>query len=802
MIQNNELVRQYYFNLFTANAEKTKNGNNNHTFKWNIRDLQLSKNAEIGLSQIAVTRERLTEQRQFPPKAYNTVSLETSTTLLNKSVFTQTITLNTTGITYGSGDYIIYSSSRWTEAPGTTPSLVKSLLFDYTDEIYGAHWEQTNYTPNGVYNDNNFINPDYLGDWIIVKLPVPIILNKYYFRDRAGTNYRAPGEWKVYGSNDGVNFIEITEASQMTRLISTDYVDRIYTKMFSNTVSYQYIGFTINKLIGTATGDLLNFSEIRLFGKQIIPEEKQYPPKLYNSSVNEITTTGELSGISPTTFYKGEMVLNTDGIDYGSGRYTVYSSSTWTDFVNFAQKIGLFNYDTVTNGPHWSVAGNYDGTTGIFKFTNSYIVNGYYGDWVIIKLPSPIILSKFIFWAATGIIPRAPSLWKCYGSNDGINFTEIKEASNDNPSNALTNTNYPSLKYEKKLFTFNTPYLYIGFTFNKTIQDTLLNFAEIQLFGREEIKTLTEERQYPSKSYDSFTNEITSSGEILNINPTNYIKETITLNPTGIKYGIGDYIIYSSSTTNIVERRKALLFNKNIETISNDLGANWQFGVYTQSSGLYYLNNYIKNDYLGDWVIIKLPSPIILSKFIFYIRASYMEGAPSLWRCYGSNDGSIWEEIEEASNNGTALTYLSYNLNSYEGFCNNNKKSYSYIGFTFKKVIGVAGGTSNSTLWINELQLFGKEELNNTYIIRGLDTYQDGFDSQNRTAAILYIGDDFKTIKNPTYHKLISRNLNSISLNMTDTLDSGYNGINDEIDLGMIFHIKDYGEQETMNNNI
>jgi hypothetical protein len=37
---------------------------------------------------------------------------------------------------------------------------------------------------------------------------------------------------------------------------------------------------------------------------------------------------------------------------------------------------------------------------------------------------------------------------------------------------------------------------------------------------------------------------------------------------------------------------------------------------------------------------------------------------------------------------------------------------------------------------------------------------------------------------------------------MTDTLDNGYNGINDEIDLGMIFHIKDYGEQQTMNNNV
>jgi hypothetical protein len=45
------------------------------------------------------------------------------------------------------------------------------------------------------------------------------------------------------------------------------------------------------------------------------------------------------------------------------------------------------------------------------------------------------------------------------------------------------------------------------------------------------------------------------------------------------------------------------------------------------------------------------------------------------------------------------------------------------------------------------LQLYAKEILNNTIIIRALDTYQDGFDSQNRTAAIVYMGDDLRTIK-------------------------------------------------------
>jgi hypothetical protein len=580
----------------------------------------------------------------------------------------------------------------------------------------------------------------------------------------------------------------------MTRLISTDYVDRIYTKMFSNTVSYQYIGFTINKLVGTSNGDLLNFSEIRLFGKQIIPEEKQYPPKAFNTSTTETTTTEILN----KTSYKQIITLNTDGIDYGSGDYILYSSSVFNNPADQSlyRKRDLFNYNSNEQGALWNPS-NY-GTNNSYIGAN-FIVSNYTGDWLIVKLPNPIILAKFRFVCSnSSYIDRCPSLWRCYGSNDGINFTEITEASNYIASKALTTANYISnvfLIYEHILSTFNTPYLYIGWTVKRLVGPTnVLAFAEIQLFGREEIKTLTEERQYPSKSYDSFTDQITSSGEILNINPTNYIKETITLNPTGIKYGIGTYKIYTSSFYNSATP-KVKLFNH----ITNDDLPHWAVS-YTQPGGTYPGSNYIVSEYTGEWIIIKLINPIILTKFRFWTRSDIPSRSPSLWRCYGSNDGITFTEIKEASNDTTSLTLDNYPSNVYEKLLTTFNIPYLYIGFTIKKLVG--GNSFANLLNFSEIQLFGKEELNNTYIIRGLDTYQDGFDSQNRTAAILYIGDDFKTIKNPSYHKLISRNLNSISLNMTDTLDNGYNGINDEIDLGMIFHIKDYGEQETMNNNV
>ena len=72
-------------------------------------------------------------------------------------------------------------------------------------------------------------------------------------------------------SNDGITFTEIIEASQMTRLISSDYTSW-YSQESSNssfTTQYQYIGFTFEKLLSTSGQTDLSFTEFQLFGKAI-----------------------------------------------------------------------------------------------------------------------------------------------------------------------------------------------------------------------------------------------------------------------------------------------------------------------------------------------------------------------------------------------------------------------------------------------------------------------------------------------------------------------------------------------------
>ncbi len=106
------------------------------------------------------------------------------------------------------------------------------------------------------------------------------------------------------------------------------------------------------------------------------------------------------------------------------------------------------------------------------------------------KLPNPIIITRFRICARPSFIYRSPELWTCYGSNDGLAFTVILKASND--ANNLETGDYIDNVFEKTLTTCNTLYFYIGWTISKLVGNnsgaTLLTFSELELFGKNRIQ--------------------------------------------------------------------------------------------------------------------------------------------------------------------------------------------------------------------------------------------------------------------------------------------------------------------------
>ena len=57
-----------------------------------------------------------------------------------------------------------------------------------------------------------------------------------------------------------------------------------------------------------------------------------------------------------------------------------------------------------------------------------------------------------------------------------------------------------------------------------------------------------------------------------------------------------------------------------------------------------------------------------------------------------------------------------------------------------------------------------------TYCIGCNNCYMDGFDSFDITSAVLYLGNGSKNPEVPPYQKLISNDLNSITLIITDDI--------------------------------
>lgn len=94
------------------------------------------------------------------------------------------------------------------------------------------------------------------------------------------------------------------------------------------------------------------------------------------------------------------------------------------------------------------------------------------------------------------------------------------------------------------------------------------------------------------------------------------------------------------------------------------------------------------------------------------------------------------------------------------------------------------------------VQIVHTNAVNNTgYAIRCLETFADGFDSYNHTSAIVYLGMGLNTPSIATYHKLISQNLNTITLLCTDDLSGSghiYDGFNKNISFSAIFEVVDY----------
>ena len=111
--------------------------------------------------------------------------------------------------------------------------------------------------------------------------------------------------------------------------------------------------------------------------------------------------------------------------------------------------------------------------------------------------------------------------------------------------------------------------------------------------------------------------------------------------------------------------------------------------------------------YVGDWFILKMPRAIVLTNMVFYRSSSLATRSPGLWKIYGSNDGTTWDYLPNASNDTTRLTTANYSSGSYTKNVASSAIiiSYLYYGLVVNQLSG-----NDSYLDFGEWQIFGVEK--------------------------------------------------------------------------------------------
>ena len=229
------------------------------------------------------------------------------------------------GQTYGNGTYVVSYSSTF----GETYDPFKCFN---TGDIIGGAWAINRYT-SGVFNSTSFIVAGYLGDWIKIQLPVAIRLTRFSILQRSAVAEGAPKDFKIYGSNDNITWIELVNKTDAL------YNASIYeqtTPEITNT--YTYYGLVVNKLFGTNTQ--LNFDEWYIYGQEVLPSSLSLRYNLLNPTLDPIGAQWTYSSNNTNVYHMGSVGIGTTNPEYqldvrgaiysSVGGYTQTGLTTWS----------------------------------------------------------------------------------------------------------------------------------------------------------------------------------------------------------------------------------------------------------------------------------------------------------------------------------------------------------------------------------------------------------------------------------------------------------------------------------------
>ena len=659
-----------------------------------------------------------------------------NSTLLSSSNNLQSNILNTSNYASNISNVIIQNSSNFTLG---TSNILRDLI---NTNLLNTSNYASNISNVIIQNSSNFT----LGTSNIL-------------RDLINTNLLNTSN---YASN--ISNVIIQNSSNFTLGTSTNLRDLINTNLLntsnyasniSNVIIQNSSNFTLGIAVNTsnyttnASNILLNTIPINICSNLNLYSEKKYPPKLYNSNTNIEVISPYLS---QNNIYKSTITLDTNNISYGSGTYDIYISSINTNqpninytgagnSINVVSNDATFNYisfttsdilnisSPLTNCDILVVGGGGGGSSGGVWGGNG----GGAGAVVYIK---NVTIPVGTYTVTIGKGGNGMNTYTGTSINNGGDsyFGNVKAAGGGGGSAAnggsgggaggLAVPGYSSLGgYSDGTIYGNNGSVVVsnvgagggGGAGSAGNSPTTVSSAGGAGGSGIQINITGTNTYYGGGGGGCNGNQLGSTGGAggagggangmsANGGPGNSGQANTGggggatfANNTGGNGGSGIVIIKFPNNINIIP----LLLDAN--TYNNGIIPFKLNNYDTSGNYIAFPQNYILGSYYGDWIIVKFPNPISLSRIIIYINPLYINFAPSLWKFFGSFNGTLYTEIVEFSNNTTALTINNYLGNLYQIVVSNILPSYTYYGIVVKNITG-----NGTTLHISNLQFYAR----------------------------------------------------------------------------------------------
>jgi hypothetical protein len=300
---------------------------------------------------------------------------------------------------------------------------------------------------DGVYSGtSNLFAGNYIqtgvssaGEWLAIEFPYKTTLRHMKLTPPAtATSY--PTSANVYATNDSLTWTEVVNWSDVN---PGDQQSNVQTIIVNATESFKKYAMVVTKAVGTTTSVAL--AKWDLFTESFSIDGGKV--EMATSAVMGGETTMDQHGPHSRGEAKlkkyPEIVFDASKLDgndstntYVQAGYTVSASTNHTQpdtepFIAFDGVVDKIDKAWLSGTTTtYDSSGVWVGGTGA-PFATTVGSSTYYGEWLQVKIPNPVQISKFLIYPAVhgsvDLTQRAPKTGKLVASNDGSTWTLLKD---------------------------------------------------------------------------------------------------------------------------------------------------------------------------------------------------------------------------------------------------------------------------------------------------------------------------------------------------------------------------------------